>query len=94
MNDSTAPRVLDLDPAVLGQTLIRLPAIAQRMGHKNLRPSLRQYGAPLTPEAEYIYDLFRLNADQIREKWYGADSDALDRELAAATAALIRGHRS
>ena len=67
--------VFDLDLEKIGAILRMLPAVSARIGHKSLQGTLL-YGAALTPEEEFVRDIFALDTPQMIEKWYGGPRNA------------------
>jgi hypothetical protein len=89
---ATAP-VLSLDPAVIGQALKLLPIISRRIGHKSVRATLG-YGAPTTPETEFVRDLLTMTTPEVIAKWYGDEvADLYERQAAENVAAMITRKR-
>ena len=67
--------VFDLDPAAIGSALRLLPAIACRVGHKNVK-STAAYAATPTPEAEFVRDFLTMTGPELVAKWYGGVGNA------------------
>lgn len=78
--------VFDLDLEKLGAIIRMLPAISVRVGHNSTRATLG-YGAPTTPESEFIRDVLSLKTSEIVEKWYGGYENAGRLAAAGAEAA-------
>ena len=63
-----AAPAFDLDPETLGSILRRLPAISSRVGHNSPQATLG-YDAAVTPEAEFVHDIFTLSTSEMVDKW-------------------------
>ena len=88
----TAP-ILSLDDAALGMALKMLPIISRRVGHNSAQATLG-YGAPLTPEVEFVYDVLTMTTPEVIAKWYGEEvADLYERQAAENVAAMVRSAR-
>lgn len=83
MTQEPAPRIAvrDLDPQKVGETLIRLGVLSHAMAHEypigTLRPYCNHPERPLSPEAQFVYDMFCRRTPQIIERWYGGEAGYL-----------------
>lgn len=65
-----APLIEGLDPARVGEALMRLPAAAAMLRHANLQSALG-YVAEGDPEQEYVRDVLTLTVKEVITKWHG-----------------------
>lgn len=76
MSNDSAP-ILDLDPAKLGEIVIRLGAASAMAHHSTVRSTVRDYLSPNCPELEYVRDLFMKKTPEIADRWYGGEFEAV-----------------
>jgi hypothetical protein len=92
-NTKTGTSVSDLDLETLGATLRMMPVISRRAGHNSAQATL-DYGAPSTPGAAFIRDVFSMKTQDVISKWYGEGAaDKLERGAAEEVSAMISAHR-
>lgn len=73
------PAFMDLDTAVLGDLLLRLPAVSAMLRHASLKMTLHYIcpeGTGHEREVEFIEDILDGSTDEICEKWYGGNKHA------------------
>ena len=68
--------VFDLDPAAIGSALRLLPAIACRVGHRNVKSTAAGTRATPTPETEFVRDCLTMTGPELVAKWYGGAGNA------------------
>jgi hypothetical protein len=71
--------VFDLDPAAIGGVLQRLGSLAWQMGHESVSGTISPYCRHpelLSPEAQFVSDLFSLTTRQLVDRWYGGPDGA------------------
>lgn len=71
--------VFDLDPAKLGEMVLRLGALAQALGHKRVSGTVTPYlrhPETLSAEGRFIADLFGRPVSEIVSRWYGGPDEA------------------
>jgi hypothetical protein len=72
-----APKFMELDRAMVGELIIRLPLMARQFGHEHVQGTLDDYYHPQTLEAEFVHDVFTNSTEEIIDKWFGGDADAV-----------------
>jgi hypothetical protein len=87
---------MDLDPAQIGEVLLRLGPLSASLGHVDPRNTARDYLRPsagpesgLTPEAQAVIDLMTASTEAICDRWFGGVDHA--RLLASHSAAGALG---
>lgn len=71
--------VFDLDPAKLGEMLVRLGAISCQAGHRTVHGTITPYlkhPKVLSPEARFLVDLLSKPVSRVVEQWYGGADNA------------------
>jgi hypothetical protein len=71
--------VFDLDPATLGEMVLRLGALAQALGHEHVSGTVTPYlrhPETLSAEGMFISDLFSRPVSEIVNRWYGGADEA------------------
>ena len=71
---------LRLDITALGEQVARLPLISRQLGHSSVQLTVTDYLAPhpaSSLEVEYARALFTSTPEQITQRWYGSDQNAL-----------------
>jgi hypothetical protein len=64
----------DLDPALIGEILIKSAAVSSRLGHKKLVTTIRDYmdwDDDEVPEARFIKDALTKPMPEVVEEWFG-----------------------
>jgi hypothetical protein len=73
-------RVDELDPSVVGQLLLRLPLISMQLGHATPRNTRTYLEGAEEPEVRYVIDVLAgTPTEEIIEKWFGGQDEALRR---------------
>ena len=79
MTDTPDAPVTDLDPARVGEILMRLPTIAAGLRHTSLKSSLG-YMHPLSadgdPELEFVRAVLTERLEVVHDEWYGGRFNA------------------
>jgi hypothetical protein len=79
MTDVPDAPVTGLDPARIGELMIRLPAIAASLRHASLKSALG-YIHPVTedgnPELEFVRAMLTEKLDVVHDEWYGGRFNA------------------
>lgn len=72
-----APRIETLDTTLVGEILMRLPAVSAMLRHTSLRSTLGYVcGDPESPEQEFVRDVLTKDTGEMVEKWYGGQKHA------------------
>lgn len=79
--------VVDLDPRLVGEILMRLPAVAAMLRHASVQSTLgyTEYD-PEEPEAAFVRDVLTKRLEDVIDTWYGDHTYAT--ALATAMVAL------
>lgn len=79
MTETPDAPVSGLDPARIGDIMMRLPAIAAQLRHTSLKSALG-YIHPVTedgdPELEFVRDMLTEKLSVVHEQWYGGRFNA------------------
>lgn len=74
MTETPGAPALDLDPARIGDIMMRLPAIAATLRHTSLESALG-YIHPISeegdPELDFVRDMLTEKLEVVQERWYG-----------------------
>lgn len=74
MTETPDVPVSGLNPARIGEIMLRLPAIAAQLRHTSLKSALG-YIHPVTeggdPELEFVRDMLTEKLSVVHEQWYG-----------------------
>jgi hypothetical protein len=88
---SEAPAA-DLDTHLVGELLVRLPAVTAMMRHASVQSTLGYVMEdPEEPEQAFVRDILTLSQAQMVEKWYGGHLYATALGTALTAAALEPG---
>ena len=70
--------VYDLDPALIGQTLIAMLAASVQLCHGQVARTARDYCEPGTgsPETEFVRDVLAGSTDDAANRWFGCRHNA------------------
>lgn len=79
MSETSGAPVTGLDPARIGEIMIRLPAIAASLRHASLKSSLG-YLHPVSgdgdPELEFVRAMLTERLGVVHDEWYGGSLNA------------------
>lgn len=72
------PPIADLDPAFIGELLIRYVAVANALGHKRLSGTLKDYvdDSDASAEARFLRAAVTRPVEEVIAEWYGDRSVA------------------
>ena len=76
----------ELDPARIGEVLLRLPVAAAQLGHAAPRNTLPYLEGSDAPEVRFVIDVLGgMSTEKVADKWYGGMTEMprLMRELRA-----------
>lgn len=72
------PLFINLDLTRLGDALVRLALTARQLGHARTAHTVQDYWHPCgSLEMEFVRDVFSLNPDDIAERWFGGEANAV-----------------
>jgi hypothetical protein len=80
-NPEPRPAVLELDAEKIGDVVVRLGLAAHQLGHEHATGTLRPYCSHpenLTPEAQFVYDIFIRRIPEVIDRWYGGEPGAIE----------------